>query len=222
LLVSDVLDTEHSLKTQLMVRELGNLICSLNLTRHFFNKGIKETKAAFLFQANLRHLRLQEHCAMLDKASSLISDIKAATEIQECQLRDACQFGDFPDIEDLLEKEKRLSKLRLFGRIVEILGSDWLIDEEILNQRCHVLLFADKSRDPVIIKEDEILPQPPSTSVVQQEPAPFIPACLEEEKLESIQAATSSIHQEACMSDTDPMLEVNEFTFMSQHSEQND
>ena len=80
---------------------------------------------------------------MIDKSCTLISDIKTAAEIQECHVRDACQFGDFPDIEDLLEKEKRLSKLKLFGRIVEILGSDWLLDEEILNQRCHVLLFDD-------------------------------------------------------------------------------
>jgi hypothetical protein len=80
--------------------------------------------------------------------------------IQECQLRESVQFGDFPELQKLLQKEQRLRHMRKFGKIAEILG-DQFLKVNCLNMRCYVLKFSNDSRPPVILEDNEMLPSPP-------------------------------------------------------------
>ena len=159
-MVTTELEKEVGQRSLFMVRQLSDTVCSLNDSLYFFSLGMRHSQNTLLFQANLRHLRVREHLKTLNGTFLDLANIKTAESIHECQLREAVQFGDFPELQKLLEKEQRLRHIRKFGKIAEILGEEFL-KVNYLNMRCYILKFPNDSRPPVILEDNEILPSPP-------------------------------------------------------------
>ena len=105
--VSKELQTEVNERTLFMARKLGEVVCYLNMTRYSFELGVKASKTNQLVaHANKRHLRVREHLDLVKDMFFDLADIKFAERIHECQVRDAGRFGLFPDIDELLQKER--------------------------------------------------------------------------------------------------------------------
>jgi hypothetical protein len=71
-----------------------------------------------------------------------------------------CRFGDFPEVEELLHKEKQLRHMRRCGNIAEILG-EMHLKVDSLNMQCFVLTFAGSPGASKIIMDLEMLPSLP-------------------------------------------------------------
>ena len=50
-------------------------------------------------------------------------------------------FGEFPDVQNMLSQEKTYRLIWKNPRIASTLGGDWFLKLDVLNIRTHVLLF---------------------------------------------------------------------------------
>ena len=110
-----------------------------------------------LYPVTLRKLRLREHNSALSTLLVTLDEITSADLVESCLLRDSLRFGHFVEVFEMLQREKRQLRIKNLGRIAEILGTHWMVEEEELNLPCFVLLFSDLSKNPKLVKDGSVV-----------------------------------------------------------------
>jgi len=97
-----------------------------------------------------------------------------------------CSFGDFPEVKELLHKEKQLRHMRRCGNIAKILG-EMHLKVDSLNTQCFVLTFAGDPGVNKIIMDLDMLPSPPLSTVASPQALALEPenSILEHENISS-------------------------------------
>ncbi|MFN9909300.1 MAG: hypothetical protein ACK56F_24800, partial [bacterium] len=78
----------------------------------------------------LRKLRLREHNSALSTLLVTLDEITRADLVESCLIRDSLRFGHFVEVFEMLQREKRQLRIKNLGKIAEILGTHWMVEEE--------------------------------------------------------------------------------------------
>ena len=123
----------------------------------FFTQQPKVVSSEILYPVTLRKLRLREHNSALSTLLVTLDEITSADFVESCLLRDSLRHGHFAEVFEMLQRERRQLRIKNLGRIAEILGTHWMVEEEELNQPCFVLLFSYLSKNPKLVKDGSVV-----------------------------------------------------------------
>ena len=95
---NQLLKQEQGLKNEVIIWKLDSCITDMRIAHTFVDKQVRATANRKLHTSTLRHLRVREHKQILVDAFAELGNIFTASEIIECQMREAVKHGEFPEI----------------------------------------------------------------------------------------------------------------------------
>jgi hypothetical protein len=154
---------------------LENCITDMRISYSHHEKEVRASSNKQLHSTSLRLLRIRDHKKILNRAFSEVGYIMFASEIIECQMREAVNFGKFPEIHELLRREKMLRHIRKRETFIEILGGDWFLKISKLSLSCFILKFQrsedNKEVEPLLIEGWQQNNSPPISAAQSLKPS---------------------------------------------------
>jgi len=136
-------NNDQNERSKIATKVIHKLVTDLSLTSLHKDYSFKISNSLDLSLTTSRKRCLKEHKVILLQAFSRLRDLIEAESITESAQRDLSAVGDFPEIEELLQREKILRGIRKQSSISKILGGDWFLKYDSLNLRSYCLKFSD-------------------------------------------------------------------------------